>query len=199
MFGSASWSYYLNIFSSSHLEVGIGKHLNQPFILIYKISITRSRHPDVKCRKRQTRSEMWIHRNLSGKDRSSSHSIKTLYPLSGPSDHVHKNYEICNNVMPLLTRLLSKNRPQLIEKRTHIIAWTKKLFECWKGRLKYWLSDLIHQKPLQLVFLTNNDNHSKNCFFKVQIEEYFFQYRWNMLELVLGQGTYVSYWLRERW
>ena len=90
MFGSASWSYYLNIFCSSHLEVGIEKHLNQPFILIYKISITRSRHPDVKCRKRQTRSEMWIHRNLSGKDRSSSHSIKTLFPLSGPSDHVHK-------------------------------------------------------------------------------------------------------------
>ena len=23
------------------------------------------------------------------------------------------------------------------------------------------------------MFLTNNDNHSKNCFFKVQIEEYF--------------------------
>ena len=113
-------------FCSSHLEVGIGKHLNQPFILIYKISITRSRHPDVKCRKRQTRSEMWIHRNLSGKDRSSSHSIKTQFPLSGPSDQIHKKksqfHEIRNNVMPLLTRLLSKNRPQLIEKRTHIIA-----------------------------------------------------------------------------
>ena len=73
-----------------------GKHLwdvNESSILIHNISITRSgdTHTSNAEVHRQARSEIWIHQDFSGKDRSSSMrsvAIKILFPLVKFSDQI---------------------------------------------------------------------------------------------------------------